>query len=222
MRPVPGLSPGSRRDLSSAGHYGIGRRAPARRNALRVRAETERRRQHRMRIVLQWADIPAAIRAGYSEAGVWELARRNASFFEDVGDLVDNLNAAGLPARPGVIWDRQAASEVIRLLWPQERASAWPREELGTYPGDLGPLSTVPAAGNSWTATPLPPCGDSGTITTARPGFRPRPPASPPHATLGSRRRGRSPDAVRDAARRRPRDWRRSPRCTRSPPECRR
>ncbi|MCP2275633.1 hypothetical protein APR09_001185 [Nocardia amikacinitolerans] len=114
------------------------------RAALQVRAETERRRQQRIRIALQWADIPAATRAGYGEAGVWELARRNASFAGDVDELADHLNAAGLPARPGADWDRRAVSEVIGLLWPQEHAGSWPRGELGTYPGYLGPLRDKP------------------------------------------------------------------------------
>ncbi|WP_280243243.1 hypothetical protein [Nocardia abscessus] len=112
--------------------------------ALQVRAESERRLQHRIRIALQWADIPAAMRAGYVEAGVSELARRNASFAEDVDDLADHLNAAGLPARPGAVWDRRAVSEAIGLLWPQERAGAWPRGELGMYPGYLGRLRDKP------------------------------------------------------------------------------
>ncbi|MEU2092837.1 hypothetical protein ACWEPH_21780 [Nocardia beijingensis] len=114
------------------------------RAALQVRAESERRLQNRMRVALQWADMPAAMRAGYGEAGVWELARRNASFTEDVDDLAGHLNAAGLPARPGTVWDRRSVSEVIRLLWPQELAGVWPRGELGTYPGYLGPLRDKP------------------------------------------------------------------------------
>ncbi|MFE7744681.1 hypothetical protein [Nocardia sp. NPDC057455] len=112
--------------------------------ALRIRAESERHLQHRIRIALQWADIPAAIRAGYGEAGVLELARRNASFAGDLDDLADHLNAAGLPARPGTVWDRRAVSEAIRLVWPQELAGVWPHRDLGTYPGYLGPLRDKP------------------------------------------------------------------------------
>jgi hypothetical protein len=112
--------------------------------ALRIRAESERHLQHRIRIALQWADIPAAIRAGYGEAGVLELARRNASFAGDLDDLADHLNSAGLPARPGTVWDRRAVSEAIRLVWPQELASVWPHRDLGTYPGYLGPLRDKP------------------------------------------------------------------------------
>ncbi|QXN95573.1 hypothetical protein KV110_15525 [Nocardia iowensis] len=114
------------------------------RAALQARAESERALQHRIRIALQWADIAAAVRAGYGEAGVWELARRNASSLQDIDDLADHLNAAGLPARPGAVWDRRAVGEVIGLLWSQERAGAWPRAELGTYPGYLGPLRDKP------------------------------------------------------------------------------
>ncbi|MET8778488.1 hypothetical protein ABZV58_26085 [Nocardia sp. NPDC004654] len=121
--------------------------------ALQVRAETERYRQHRIRIALQWANIPAATRAGYSEAGVWELAQRNASFAADVDDLASQLNAAGLPARPGAVWDRRTVSEVIGLLWPQERASAWPRGELGTYPGYSGPLRDKPGFTTQFSVT---------------------------------------------------------------------
>ncbi|MGX1773664.1 hypothetical protein ACWIGW_16240 [Nocardia brasiliensis] len=114
------------------------------RAASATRAAAERKHQDQIRIALQWADIPAALRAGYDETGVWELARKNASSLSDLDDLTEYLNAASLPARPGVAWDRQAVREVIGLLWPQERAGGWPRAELGTYPGYLGPLRDKP------------------------------------------------------------------------------
>lgn len=114
------------------------------RAAMQTRADSDRRLQHRIRIALQWADIPAAARAGYSEAGVWELAQHNARFVGGIGDLADHLNATGLPAHPGAVWDEDSVAEVIRLLWPQERSGAWPDQELGTYPGYLGSFRDRP------------------------------------------------------------------------------